>query len=41
MKSKTGILSYKSDKEVQVDKEVLELFRNCPIPAIINDFPYR
>ena len=32
MKSKTGIKSYKSDKEMQTDKEVLELFRNCPIP---------
>ena len=32
MKSKTGIKSYKSDKEMQIDKDVLDLFNNCPIP---------
>jgi hypothetical protein len=32
MKSKTGIKSYKNDHEMQVDKDVLDLFRNCPIP---------
>ena len=32
MESKTGIKSYKSDKEIQLDEEVLEIFNNCPIP---------
>ena len=32
MKSKTGIKSCKSDHEIQVDKEILEIYNNCPIP---------
>ena len=32
MKSKTGIKSYKSDKEKEIDHKIIELFNNCPIP---------
>ena len=32
MKTKTGIKSYKSDKEIQIDQKVLNLFKSCPIP---------
>ena len=32
MKIKTGIKSYKSSEENKIDRESLNLFRNCPIP---------
>ena len=36
MKSKTGIKSYKNEKEHRVDEKSIELFNNCPIPQKSN-----
>ena len=32
MESKTGIESYKNNKELEIDNEVYNLLKDCPIP---------